>query len=149
MVISNGSGHANCKPEALWASARRFLRASKIDILGAQIPLRASMGLRRLELKKKTIFQGDTERVWGRGSNPSVLKKPPPPFWRSLPPLVPLTKQTFLRTLPLFLRALPLFLRTLPLFLRTFLLFLRASMHLPDSHRVPRNFRSAEIQTGA
>ena len=48
---------------------------------------------------------------------PPILKKPLP---------LPLTKQTFLRTLPLFLR--------------TLLLFLRASMHLPDSHRVTLSF---------
>ena len=62
---------------------------------------------------------------------PPLLKKPPP-LQRSGPPPVPLTKHTFLRTLPLFLRILPLFLRTL-------FLFLRASMHLPDSHRVSLN----------
>ena len=68
---------------------------------------------------------------------PLLLKKP---FRKSGPPPVSLTKETFLRTLPLFLR-------TFPLFLRTLLLFLRASTHLPDSHRVSLILRawSSEI----
>ena len=74
-------------------------------------------------------------------NSPPPLKKTPP-FRRSGPPPVPLTKQTFLRTLPLFLRTLPLFSRNLLLFIKS--IVTAALMHPPDSHRVSLNFCSFE-----